>query len=212
MSISAYLPTCLLGLGLATLAGHAASQSEPVQVIKPEEQTSYIKPAEIDTEHFELGVFSSALSVEDFSTNLAVGLSFAYHINDRFFAQLHYGQATIDRATFEDVAGGDFLADEDRDFTYQSLTGGYTLMHGRSFFGAGPKFNSRIYVMGGPAKVSFAGQDSNGVMFGIGYKTVMTDWLAIDVGFRDIVADREFLGTSKTTHNTELSIGLNAFF
>ena len=32
MSISAYLPTCLLGLGLATLAGHAASQRRQVRL------------------------------------------------------------------------------------------------------------------------------------------------------------------------------------
>src|SRR5690606_9544466 len=114
--------------------------------------------------------------------------------------------------TFEDVSGGDFLADEDRDFTYHSLTAGYTLMRGRSFFGAGPRFNSRIYLVGGPAEVSFAGQDNSGFMFGVGYKTVMTDWFAIDLNFRDIVVDREFIGTSKTTHNTELSVSFNAFF
>lgn len=214
MPCSTIRSACLMTLGLTVLASPAFSNSagKTVEVIKPKEQISDIKPAAIDTERFELGPYVGFLSVEDFNTNTVAGLSLSYHINSRFLTQLSYGQSSVGRATFEEVAEGDFLSEKDRDFDYQSLLAGYNLMQGRSFLGQRRKFNSHVYLMAGAANVSFAGQDKTGLALGITYKTVVTDWLVVNLDFRDIMVDREFLGNSKTTHNTEIGLNITAMF
>lgn len=202
---------CALGLSLAALASDAYGydQGRTVEVIKPPEQTSRIKPAAIDSERFEFGPYAGFVSVEDFGANTVTGLALGYHVSHRFLAQLNYGRASIGRAAFEDVIDGEFLAENDRNFVYQSLLGGYMMVQGRSFLGRQRKFNSHIYLMAGAGKVSFAGQDNPAIVFGIDYKTVLTDWLIISIDFRDIAFERAFLGSSKTTHNTEVTVNLS---
>lgn len=212
MSCSTYLSACMIGLGLSALTHTAYGEGKTVEVIKPKEQTTNIKPAAIDTERFELGAYVGLLSVEDFSTNTVTGFSLSYHLNSRFLAKLNYGRSTIARATFEDVSEGNFLLEKDRDFEYQSLLGGYELAQGRSFLGQRRKFNSHIYLLAGPGRVSFAGQDNAAIVIGISYKTVMTDWLTVNLDFQDIIVDREFLANGKTTHNTEITLNISAMF
>lgn len=208
-----YYSACLLALGLAQVSTAAAdSEKRSVEPIKPPEQSSDIRRAAIDNERFEVGPFAGFLSVEDFDTNLVTGISVNYHVSSRFLAQFNYGLAVVERATFEDVSGGNFLSEDDRDFEYVSLLAGYELMQGRSFLGARRKFNSHLYLMAGPSQVSFAGEDNTGLVVGINYKVVANDWLTLDLDFRDIIVDREFLGTTKTTHNTQLTLGFNALF
>lgn len=205
---------CVVGLGLMALTNDAFGRGEgkTVEVIKPTEQTTDIRPAAIDSERFELGVYAGFISVEDFSTHSVTGITLSYHISDRFLAQLNYGRSNIERAAFEEVVGGEFLAEKDRNFDYQSLLAGYELLQGRSFLGRKRKLNSHIYLMAGAGNVSFAGADSGAAVLGINYKTVLTDWLVINLDFRDILFDREFLGRSKATHNTEITLNLNAMF
>lgn len=213
MSCRTFLSVSLATLTLAQASAVVANgETRSVEVIRPAEQTSDIRRAAIDGKRFELGVYAGLLSVEDFNTNAVTGLSLNYHISTRFLAQLNYGLSSVERATFEEISGGDFLADDDRDFEYQSLLAGYRLMNGRSFLGARRKFNSHLYLLAGPARVSFAGEDNTGAVVGINYKTVLTDWLTLDLDFRDIIVEREFLGTDKRTHNIEMTLGLKVLF
>ncbi len=214
MRYTVSLPTCLVALGLSVLSTHslAQEQSARVEVVKPPERTERARRAAIDSEHFELGAYFGALSVEDFSTELSGGITLNYHISSRFMVQGHYAQADIERATFEEVSGGNFLSEADRTFEHLSVLAGYRLAEGRSFFGGDRKFNSYLYALAGPSQVSFAGEDNTGLILGLSYKTVLTDWATLNLDVRDIVVNRSFLGDDKTTHNTELALGFNLLF
>lgn len=215
MSRPTYFSACLLGIGLTALnTAIADSEGTPVTVIQPAEQTTSIRPAVIDGGQFEFGPYVGFLSVEDFNTNLVAGLSLSYHVNSRLLAQFNYGRSTTERATFEDISGDgeNFLSEGDRDFHYQSLLAGYNLMPGRSFLGERRKFNSYIYLMAGAGRVSFAGEDNTGLVLGINYKTVLREWLTVNLDFRDVIVDRAFLGNNKTTHNIEMTLGISALF
>lgn len=214
MRYTVSLPTCLMTLGLSAFSMNAYTQEQAsrVEVVKPPERTDHARRAAIDSENFELGAYLGALSVEDFSTQVSVGLTLNYHISSRFLVQAHYAQSDVERATFEEISGGNFLSDSDRTFEHLSVLAGYRLAEGRSFFGEDRKFNSYIYVLAGPSQVSFAGEDNTGLALGLSYKTVLTDWATLNLDVRDIVVDRAFLGDEKTTHNTELAIGLNLLF
>ncbi len=188
------------------------SNNDSVKIIEPNQQIKSADAAAIDTEKFELGVFTGLLSVEDFDTNRVTGFNFTYHINSDFTASLQRAESEVGRATFEDVVGGDFLSKDDETFKYLSLVGGYRLFHGRSFAGERSKFNSNIYLLFGFSQIEFAGNDESGMILGTSYKTVLTDWLTWDLTFKDHIYERDFLGDKKRTHNVELSLGLNVLF
>lgn len=214
MRYAAAFPACLVALGLSafSLNAHAQEQGSRVEVVKPPERTERAQRAAIDSEHFEVGAYLGALSVEDFSTQLSVGLTLNYHLSTRFMVQAHYARSDVERATFEEISGGNFLSDSDRTFEHLSVLAGYRLAEGRSFFGGRRKFNSYLYALAGPSQISFAGEDHTGLAFGLSYKTVLTDWATLNLDVRDLVVDRSFLGDDKTTHNTELAVGLNLLF
>ncbi|SMF41210.1 outer membrane beta-barrel protein [Alteromonadaceae bacterium Bs31] len=188
------------------------SQDKKEAVIEPEKQPEPVHSAQIDTEHFELGAYVGVLNVEDFNSNPVMGLSFVYHINDKFIAQALYGSSTVSKATFEKLSDSDFLADEDRNFRYLELLGGYKLLGGRSFFGSNTKVDSDLYLNAGFGQVNFADNSETGLVIGGSYRLVMTDWMTMSVDIRDHIFNREFIGDSKVTHNTEFSVGINALF
>lgn len=202
---------CLLSLGLAANSfGDDSGNSGAV--IEANKKTVSAQVAAIDTEKFELGGYLGMLSVEDFNSNPVTGLSLVYHINNRFLAQVNYGTSTVGRAAFEEIVGGNFLADGDYDFEYVNVLAGYKLLDGRSFLGKRHKYNSSIYIMAGPTQVSFAGEDNTGIVFGASYRTVMTDWLTMNLDVRNTLVDRDFLEDNKKTNNTEMFLGINALF
>lgn len=182
-----------------------------VRAIEPQSEIREARPAAIDSERFEWGLYTGSLSVEDFGTDLVSGVEFSYHLGHDWLLQVSYGRASIDEASFE-TDQRQFLSDSDRDFEYLTLAGGYRLFHGRSFFGARSKFNSDIYLLAGPEQVSFAGNEEVGLNFGLSYRVIFADWLTANVDMREHLFERSFIGDSKQTLNTEFRIGINALF
>lgn len=182
-----------------------------VRVIEPDAQVEKAQPASIDTEKFQLGMYVGSLSVEDFGTEAVMGLELTYHLNRDWILQGNYGVAEIDRASFESPQV-QFLADDDRDFTYFNIGGGYRWLKGRSFLGQRAKYESDVYVLFGAERISFAANDEWGLNFGLSYRAVLTDWLTMNIDFREHTFKREFIGDNKQTFNTELRLGLNGLF
>lgn len=204
-----------LAFGLSTsLAGANDGDIEikPVKVVDPKVERREVSGAAIDTESFEIGAYTGFLSVEDFNTNLLYGISGSYHLTDRWILQVNYGQSKVEKSTYEDIVGGSFLKSSDRDFEYIDLVAGYNIFPGRSFFGANSRYNSGVYLLAGVGNTSFGGDDNFTLLLGSSYRVVITDWLVGNLDFRDHIVDREFLGDSKTSHNIEMSLGLNFLF
>ncbi len=213
------LTRCGLALAFITLSPMlmaqtigSLNQEKKEPVIEPEKQPEVARSAQIDTESFELGVYAGVLNIEDFNSNPVVGLSFLYHINKKFTAQALYGTSKVSKATFEELTDSDFLSDEDRNFQYLELLGGYKLLSGRSFLGSSTKLDSDLYLNAGFGQMSFADSSSVGLVIGGSYRLVVTDWMTMNFDIRDHIFNREFIGDSKVTHNTEFSIGFNALF
>lgn len=214
LQLFANVSAITLTMILATANAWAADEDntkKQVRVIEPDKRVVEAKAAIIDTERFELGFYLGNLSVEDFGSNVVNGVELSYHINERWLAQVNYGQANIDRAAFE-TSQLQFLASEDRDFIYYAITGGYRFLKGRSFLGARNKYDSELYVIAGPEHVDFASNSEVGLHFGLSYRFVFTDWLTANVDFREHFFERSFIGDTKKTLNTELRFGVNALF
>lgn len=188
------------------------TNQQPITIIEPTKKITKVKHAQIDTEKFEIGGYFGSISIPDFSANTLTGLSFSYHVNSKIFTQLSYAKSNISNATFEDVINKNFLHEKDREFSTSQLIGGYRLFDGRSFLSSSHKYSSRIYILAGIENIIFAGKEKIGITLGSNYKVVITDWLTLDINFKDHIFEREFLFDKKLTNNLEFSIGFNALF
>lgn len=206
----------MFGLLFYTLSASGADDGnvgiKPIKIIEPKDKHRVIKDAAIDTESFEIGAFAGFIAVEDFSANAVFGVSGAYHFLDRMLLIASYGQSEVEKATFEELADGSFLTDEDRKLKYYDVQFGYNLFPGRSFSGVSRNFNSGIYLLAGVGNSEFAGDTNFTFIIGSSYRMVVTDWLTWNIDFRDRIFNRDFLDDKKTTHNIEFSSGLNYLF
>lgn len=201
---------------LLLLPGLAHSQQSDDQVIDSIVDSGLdrreLKEGKIDSEDFEIGAYAGALYVEDFGSNLSYGLNLAYHITEDFFLEGAYGRSKVGKTSFEDLSGNiEILSDEDREFSYYSLSLGYNLFPGEVFIGK-HAFNSALFLIGGVGNTDFAGEQRFTINFGLGYRFFTNDWLAWRIDVRDYVFDIDVLGEDKTTHNLEVRTGLTFFF
>lgn len=200
-------------LFLSTAAWSADKVASQAQVIQPQIERRVIDVDKIDTEDFEIGVFSGLLSTEDFGTNLVIGARAAYHVTEGIFFEAAYAKSNTTETSYERLSGGaPLLTDAQRELTYYNASIGYNLLPGEAFLGEGWAFNTALYVIGGVGITSFADDDRFTVNFGAGYRFLATDWLAVHLDVRDHIFDIDLLGKAKTAHNLELTGGLTVFF
>ena len=108
--------------------------------------------------------------------------------------------------------GAQLLTDSQRDFTYYNISLGVNLFPGESFILDRYAFNSALYLIAGVGNTEFADDSHFTINVGAGYRFLLNDWVALHLDFRDYIFDSDLLGTDKTTHNLEATIGVSAFF
>lgn len=194
----------------ATTLGQKPKDS--VVIIEPEKTVTNIQAAAIDDEHFELGFYLGSLSVSEFNTNLVTGVSFTYHISSNWLSQAQYAVSKVQSPAFEDTSGFEFLTDDDLNYEYLRVMGGYKLFNGRSFLGKRHKYNSAVYFMAGISDVNFAGSRNQGLALGLSYRTVITDWLTMNLDINNTTVNLKLFNDQKKSNNTEMTLGVNALF
>jgi outer membrane beta-barrel protein len=185
---------------------------EPEQVVRPELERRPISKPDIDTENFEIGVFAGAMSVEDFGTNVVYGARLAYHVTEDVFAESAYGRTETDQSSAERFGGFEILTGSERTLEYYNLSFGFNLLAGESFLATRWAYASDLYAIAGVGSTSFAGDDLFTWNFGVGYRVLLNDWLALRIDGRDHVFDLDLLGESQTNHNLEFTGGVSLFF
>lgn len=200
-----------VNLAAADSRGDENVEIEAIKIIEPAKQQRDIHDAGIDTESFEVGIFTGFIAVEDFNSNSVSGLSAAYHFKDRMMLLVQYGSSKIDQASFEINTNSNFLSNADRKFRYFDFLFAYNLFPGKSFFGTDANFDSGIYLFAGAGNTKFAGDSGTGLVFGSSYRMVITDYMTLNFDFKDHLFDRDFT-EKKQTHNIEFSAGVNVLF
>ena len=202
---------CLVSLSL--FAGMQTYAAETEQVINPEIDRRDIKDAAIDTENFEIGVFGGVMNVEDFGTNPAYGIRLTYHVTEDLFAEITYGQTETSETSFERLSGNiQLLSDDDRKLSYLNGSAGFNILPGEGFVGKKWAFTSALYVIGGVGGSRFASDDALTWNFGMGYRVLINDWLALRIDVRDHIFELDLLGQRQTNHNLEFTGGVSIFF
>lgn len=207
----------LLCLSLSPLAAHAATDKPPArasdQVIEPELQRRTVETPKIDAQNFEVGLYGGVLNIDDFGSNPVYGASLAYHITEDFFVEGDYGRSKGDKTSFEKLSGAaDLLSSSDREYTYYSVSVGWNALPGEVFLGSKHAFNSALYLIGGIGGTEFGGDSAFTINFGVGFRMLLTDWLAWHIDARDYLFDRSIFGESERANNVELRTGVSVFF
>lgn len=204
------LIACFLISTLTPVISVAQDEKPAIKVIDPDKRVPEANPAALDTEHFEAGFYTGFLSVEDFNTNPLFGLSLRYYFNPKIIIEGSVATSETEQGNPEALVGEN--VNPDRDFTYINVSAGYRILKGRSFWGKKRKFNSGLYALAGVEQVDFAGDNNTGLLLGFSYKTVLTDWMTINLDFKNHIVERDFIGDDKMTQNTEFAIGINTIF
>lgn len=210
-------------LAVATLPAYAQTigdaAEKSVTTIAPEKKVDKVSSAKIDTERFELGIYTGYISIQNFDSNWLFGIQGSYHIQPRLVANIYIAQSSGAQARFErELQGtdGNFIPNRDDGFQYMGIGLSYNLLNARSFSGNKRKYDSYISIDTAVENVEFAGESNIGLMIGTTYKTVLTDWLTVNISFKDHIVERSALGVreeqSTLTQNIEASLGFNVLF
>ncbi|MBL4583733.1 MAG: outer membrane beta-barrel domain-containing protein [Pseudomonadales bacterium] len=188
------------------------NSGDSLQIFEPEVERTEINKPDIDTEDFEFGVSYGLMSVEDFGVSAVFSARLAYHINEYVFVEAIYGQTDTQKTSFEVLNATSLLTDEQRRYQYYNISVGYNLLPGEVFFCENKTFVSELYVVMGAGTTEFAGDQFFTLSFGMGYRLLLTDEIAVHVDIRDHMLDIDFLGIDKISHNIETTAGITWFF
>ncbi|MBX2810025.1 MAG: outer membrane beta-barrel domain-containing protein [Cellvibrionaceae bacterium] len=214
------LKTCLLlGLGMVSLCfahdNHAQSTSDNSaldKIITPDLERRTISEDQLDSEDWEIGLFTGIFSIEDFGSNSLLGLRLAYHMTENFAIEFNYGATTAQESSIEVLGGGiTLLSDDQRQYTYYSAAVVYNVLPGEVFIGKNTAFNNAFYISLGAGNTTFSENDYYTISFGGGLRFYLNDAIAVHATVKDHIFDSDLIA-SKTTHNIETSLGLSLYF
>jgi len=166
---------------------------------------------DIDTEYFDVGIFTGLLNIEDFNSELVKGINMTFNANEDFFIQFNYLEANASLSSFE-LSQGRFFAEDDRTFTHFDFLLGYNLFLGEHFMSDSITRLSSFYLVAGIGDTEFGGEESFTYTLGLGYQIAVQRNILVRIDFRDYIYKTNIIGENNSTHNTQLSAGVSFLF
>ncbi|MDH5727492.1 MAG: outer membrane beta-barrel domain-containing protein [Gammaproteobacteria bacterium] len=177
----------------------------------PVERHPVVLP-KIDSEYFEIGAYVGALAVEDFGASSSSGFRAVLHASEDFFLEASIAQATITDEVYSRNNIHVFGIERSAVISYTSLVLAYNLFPGEVFLTDRATLDSSLYVLLGAGNTKFVGDDLYTIVYGMGFRVLPTDWLALRMEMRGHEYETDVLGIKKFSHNFEASLGLSLFF
>ncbi len=165
----------------------------------------------IDSEYFDVGLFTGILNIEDFNSEFIVGGNVTFNANENFFMQFNYFQTDASFSSYEKIEAPYFTG-SDRDFTHFDFLVGYNLFLGEQFFIDKKAKLSSLYIVAGVGDTDFGGEGSFTYIAGIGYQVALKRSVLMRVDFRDYIYNTNIIGEDTTVHNTSLTASLSYLF
>lgn len=219
--LSAVLAAAGLASGCSLLPGRRGADAPPpptaadageAPVIDPVVERREVKPADIDTEDFQIGAHVGQINVEDFGSTLVYAFRGTYNISERFFLDATYAQTgDVDKTSAETLNNIDLLGG-DRQYKYYNVAIGWNVLPGEIFLGKGRAMNSALYVVAGAGNTTFGGDDWFTTTIGGGFRLLPVDFIAVNLDVRNHMFDFDRTGEDKSTNNLEYTLGFSWFF
>lgn len=206
----------LLATSCLMVAGsHAQNEENSAldDIITPDLERRTITEDDLDSEDWEIGIYTGIFSIEDFGSNTVTGARLAFHMTEDFVIELNYGSTTAGETTYETNVGDiQVLVDDNRDYTFYSISLAYNILPGEIFIGGKTAFNTDFYIISGVGNTTFNTDDYFTVSFGGGLRLYATDSIALHATVKDYVFENDVIGEAKQTNNLEASLGLSFYF
>ncbi len=203
-----------LALAFTAIQAQAATDAEELELeplVVREPDRRQVDVDKLDTENWEFGAFGGLMNVDNFGSEPLYGGRVAYHITQDFFVEGQYAKTELGETSFERLSGGSPLF-VDRDMTYYNVSLGWNIFPGESFIGGRWAFKGGLYLLGGVGSTDFADDNRFTWNAGLGYRFVVTDWLAMHFNVRGHVFESDLLGEEETYKNVEFTGALTLFF
>jgi len=198
----------LVGSGVSVAAGKV-EQLGAAPIIEPFVVRTDLDESDINTENFEVGAYIGQISMEEVGTSVLFGVSATFHATEDLFIEANYAVTTMDQPNNPLTRQDPFTDDA---VTMYNLSLGLNVLPGEVFVGKKWAFNSALYVIGGAGITEFNGDDEFTVNVGLGYRIILTDWMAFHIDFRDHIFSRTVLGTESKSQNFDFHSGVTFFF
>ncbi len=218
----AFTSTTALALGtltaLAALAALAAapaaaqSSAAAPQAIDPQVQRRDVKLPSYPSRDIAVGLFAGTYATQNFGASTVAGVRLSYHITEDFFVDATLGQTKVSDENFRQVLPGGIFVNASEKLSYYAVSAGWNLLPGEVFFGRSRAKASQGYIVGGIGSTRFAGQRRQTVHYGLGWRLIWNDRVALQVDVRDHMFSLDLLGKRESTHNPEITAGLTLFF
>lgn len=203
----------LMALMSVTAVSAQSDEDEQTNLIEPQIERIDFDESMIDSDDFEIAAYVGYLAVENFDTDVVVGVKLGYNVSEEFFVQLSYGESDTGETSFEKLSGGaPLLSDDERKLQYYLISVGYNLFPGEAFLTDSTTFNTVLYLSVGVGNTEFAGDDRFTTALAVGHRTLFADGFSFDIEMRDLIFEQDLFGEEETTHNIELTFALNVFF
>ncbi|KZY29081.1 MULTISPECIES: outer membrane beta-barrel domain-containing protein [unclassified Oleiphilus] len=200
----------LMVLTLSAVVGNAcAEQHSPL--IEPDVKPVVLDEAMIDSENFELGVFTGVMNIEDFESALVYGTRLAFHLSGNLMFETHIGMSEAGQSSFETLGAVEVLSSDDRDYLYYNFGVAFKLP-GESYFGRDYAFNNNVYVSAAVGATDFAGETRLTGVVGLGYQLLLTDFVSLHFTAKEHFYEIDVVGPEKISFNSELGMGVSLFF
>jgi len=181
------------------------------QIITPDLERRTITEDKLDSEDWEIGIYTGFISIEDFGSDSVVGLRAAYHITEDFFIEGTFGTSEAGETSAELVGGGAPIL-TDRDYNYYNVSIGWNVLPGEIFLGSNTAFNTAFYILFGVGNTQFNDDDRFTYTLGAGLRFYATDWLALHATVKDHLFDHDVFGEAVTVNNLEATLGVSMYF
>jgi outer membrane beta-barrel protein len=169
----------------------------------------------IDNEVFELGIFIGIVNIEDFTSEMAPGLSFTFRASEDFFIQYNYLQVNkVDLSLYEEQeAAPVYFTGKSRKFSHYDLLVGYNIFQGEIFKADKTTTLSTLSVVLGAGETAFGEESRFSYTFGLGYQIGLSKRLNLNVDFKNYIYDSSvILDQDKTVNSTQMSSGISYIF
>ena len=169
----------------------------------------------INNEVFELGVFAGIINIEDFTSELAPGISATFRASEDFFIQYNYLQTNVSLSSAEKnlSVGETYVPNGSRKFSHYDLLLGYNLFQGEFFPSPAKTSLSALYVVAGVGDTEFGGESSMTYTVGVGYQVAIFRRVGLHFDFRDYIYSSSLVSAKdRRVNTTELSVGLKFLF
>lgn len=211
--LAAGMLLALFPAGQVLAQSDEAEETDETTLIQPQIEREEFDESLIESDDFEIAVYAGFLAIENFDTDVVVGVKLGYHISEDFFVQGAFGMADAGETSFERLTGGaPLLSSDERELEYYLVTLGFNLFPGEAFVTDSTTFNNVFYLAAGAGTTDFAGDDRFTIAYGVGYRTLFADAFSLDVEMRNLIWEMDIFGETEDTNNLEFTVALNLFF